>query len=276
VQLQERGGLTYSEIETCRHDSVLQVTLNRPHRLNAWTDTMEHEVRHATATANDDDSIRAVVITGAGRGFCAGADMDQLTAISADSSVGDDAVTMEGAQGALAGRYTWLASLDVPVIAAINGPCVGLGLVIACFADVRFAARSATFSTTFARRGLVAEHGIAWILPRLVGHGRASDLLLSARRIAAQEACEIGLVSAVLDDEALVAHSLDYARDLAANVSPRSMRIIKRQIYHGWLEDLGSNVRIADAEVLASFQSEDFREGIAHFVERRAARFTGR
>lgn len=267
--------MEYSEIEVGVDQGVAIVTLNRPTRLNAWTDQMEAELRHATAAADADSGVRAIVLTGAGRGFCAGADMDRLTSITEDSSQGETAGSDGETAGTAAGRYTWFTEIRKPIVAAINGPCVGLGLVMACFADIRFASTSAVFSTTFARRGLIAEHGLAWLLPRLVGHANALDLLLSARKIDAQEAVRIGLVNFVAEDGTLREAALSYAGDLAANVSPRAMAVIKRQVYQAWDQDLRAAVRYADAEMIASFSTADFQEGVAHFVERRPARFTG-
>jgi enoyl-CoA hydratase/carnithine racemase len=161
------------------------------------------------------------------------------------------------------------------VIAAINGPVVGLGLVIALYCDIRFASDAARFGTTFARRGLIAEYGMAWMLPRLVGHANALDLLLSARMIDAAEAMRIGLANQVYPRDSFMEKVREYAMDLASNVSPRSMRIIKRQVYEAIFETLTGSFERSEQEMLASLQCADFKEGVAHFVEKRAPVFTG-
>jgi len=175
---------------------VVTVTLNRPEKLNAWTAVMGREVRDAMARAGGDDGVRVIVLTGAGRGFCAGADMRVLSGIQSGGTA--DEVARPPARGhgrtELGGRYAYFATVPKPIIAALNGATAGLGLVIALYCDVRFAADSAVFTTAFARRGLIAEHGISWMLPRLVGLPHALDLMLSARKVDAAEALRIGLV----------------------------------------------------------------------------------
>jgi enoyl-CoA hydratase/carnithine racemase len=163
-----------------------------------------------------------------------------------------------------------------PVIGAINGPAVGLGLVIALYCDLRFASDAARFSTAFARRGLIAEYGMAWMLPRLVGHANALDLLFSARLIDAAEAFRMGLANQVYPQDVFQEKVRDYAAELAANVSPRSLRVIKRQVYDAMFQPLGEAFEIAEREMLASLQCEDFKEGVAHFVQKRAPVFTGK
>jgi enoyl-CoA hydratase/carnithine racemase len=173
-------------------------------------------------------------------------------------------------------RYAFYPAIAKPVIAMLNGPTAGIGLVHALYCDIRFAADTAVFTTSFARRGLIAEHGLSWMLPRIVGHANALDLLLSARKVLAPEAQAMGLVNKVHRAEELAAATYAYARDLADNVSPRSMAVIKRQQYEAPFQTLAENTISANAEMLKSFGTEDFREGVAHFVEKRAPRFTGR
>jgi enoyl-CoA hydratase/carnithine racemase len=163
-----------------------------------------------------------------------------------------------------------------PILAAVNGPCVGLGLVIAMFCDLRIASEEAKFGTAFARRGLIAEYGLAWLLPRIAGHANALDILLSARIFGAQEAQRMGLVNQVLPAAEFAGAVTAYARELANNVSPRSMAVIKRQVYAGMTQTLGEALDLATAEMRASLQCQDFKEGVAHFVEKRAPAFTGR
>ena len=272
---------------------VATITLNRPDKLNAWTAVMEQEVRAAMAEAERDENIRVIVLTGAGRGFCAGADMSLLStvatkgldaaqraqAVQAGTGSGSGSGSGSGGGSARADfqkKYSYFPAMSKPVIGAINGPAVGLGLVIALYCDLRFASDAARFSTAFARRGLIAEYGMAWMLPRLVGHANALDLLFSARLIDAAEAFRMGLANQVYPLDAFQEKVREYAAELAANVSPRSLRVIKRQVYDAMFQPLGEAFEIAEREMLASLQCEDFKEGVAHFVEKRAPVFTGK
>ena len=257
---------------------VATITLNRPERLNAWTGIMEREVRQAMEAAAADEGVRVIVLTGAGRGFCAGADMDMLQGI--DAAAMKDESWMRpfdmDRRPDYQTRYGYYPSIPKPVIAMLNGPTAGIGLVHALYCDLRFAADTAVFTTSFARRGLIAEHGMSWMLPRIVGHANALDLLLSARKVLASEALAMGLVNKVFPPERLARETYAYACDLADNVSPRSMAVIKRQQYEAPFQTLAENTICANAEMLKSFGTEDFREGVAHFVEKRPARFSGR
>lgn len=248
---------------------VALITLNRPDRLNAWTTQLEREYFDALAAADADRDVRAVVVTGAGRGFCAGADMDMLQGIGEAGGRRRDGATEAREHRA----STFPLGIDKPLIGAINGACAGIGFVHALMFDVRFAAAGAKFTTAFARRGLIAEHGASWLLPRLVGTSRALDLLLSARVVLAEEALEMGLVNRVLPGEALVEEAVAYARDLAANCSPASMAIIKRQIHDHADADLAAALAESDAYMARTLSGPDFKEGVASFVERRAPDF---
>src|SRR5271156_5300817 len=271
---------------------VATITLNRPDKLNAWTAVMEQEVRAAMAEAERDENVRVIVLTGAGRGFCAGADMSLLSTVAtkglaaaqraqavqagAGSGPGAGSGSGGGARADFQKKYSYFPAMSKPVIGAINGPAVGLGLVIALYCDLRFASDAARFSTAFARRGLIAEYGMAWMLPRLVGHANALDLLFSARLIDAAEAFRMGLANQVYPQDVFQEKMREYAAELAANVSPRSLRVIKRQVYDAMFQPLGEAFEIAEREMLASLQCEDFKEGVAHFVEKRAPVFTGK
>ena len=266
-------------------DRIATITLNRPDKLNAWTAIMEQEVRSAIEEAERDENVRVIILTGAGRGFCAGADMSLLSSVvksGVDERVRKQASsssTPESADGVRADfrkKYSYFPAVGKPVIAAINGPVVGLGLVIALYCDLRFASDAAKFSTAFARRGLIAEYGLSWILPRLVGHASALDLLFSARMVDSAEALRMGLVNQVFPQDTFLARVTEYARDVAANSSPRSTRIMKRQVYDAMFQTLGEAFDVAEREMLASLQCEDFKEGVAHFLEKRAPAFTGR
>jgi enoyl-CoA hydratase/carnithine racemase len=247
-------------------DGVAILTLNRPDRLNAWTDEMERAYFDALEDCGASPEVRVIVVTGAGRGFCAGADMQQLQAIG-NGDLDSEARARERRP------QTLPLSIGKPIIAAINGACAGIGLVQALMCDIRFAAAGAKLTSAFARRGLIAEHGISWILPRLVGPAAALDLLLSARVLLAEEAHELGLVNRVLAPEMLLEGTLAYAHELAANCSPASMATIKRQVYAALDQHLPQALDEADGLMLESFAAPDFAEGVTSFLERREPRF---
>jgi enoyl-CoA hydratase/carnithine racemase len=269
--------MTTQEILYGVADRVATITLNRPDRLNAWTRNMEKEVRQAMEQAAADENVRVIVLTGAGRGFCAGADMSLLQDV-ADKGLHPlpDAANGSAAADDFQRQYSYFPSVPKPILAAVNGPCVGLGFVISMFCDLRIASDEAKFGTAFARRGLIAEYGLAWLLPRIAGHANAMDILLSARIFGAADALRMGVVNQVLPAAEFAGGIATYARELASNVSPRSLAVIKRQVYAGMTQTLGQALDLATTEMRASLQCEDFKEGVAHFVEKRAPAFTGR
>src|SRR5579863_5992481 len=273
---------------------VATITLNRPDKLNAWTALMESEVRSHMENAEQDDEVRVIVLTGAGRGFCAGADMSLLSAVAErgpnyrdldsrdlddrgrEQVLRDGANRREGVAPDFQKKYSYFPAIGKPVIAAINGPVVGLGLVITLYCDLRLASDASRFSTTFARRGLIAEYGMAWMLPRIVGIANALDLLFSARTIDAAEALRMGLVNRVFHQDTFLEKVQESAHELASTVSPRSLRIIKRQVYEAMSQPLAEAFDISVREMMACFRTEDFKEGVAHFVQKRPAAFTGK
>jgi enoyl-CoA hydratase/carnithine racemase len=266
-------------------DRVATITLNRPDKLNAWTATMEQEVRVAVEEAEGDNQVRVIVLTGAGRGFCAGADMSLLGVVAKQGlsdQVRERALRSTGkkqgehVRADFEKKYSYFLGTKKPLIAAINGPTVGLGLVIALYCDLRFASDAARFSTVFARRGLIAEYGMAWMLPRIVGHSNSLDLLFSGRTIDAAEALRMGLANRVFPQEGFLNQVNEYARELASNVSPRSMKVIKRQVYEAMFQSLQEAFEISEKEMLASLDCEDFKEGVAHYLEKRSPAFTGK
>jgi len=275
--------MPYEQILYSVTEGVAEITLNRPERLNAWTLRMGAEVEHAMRRANAEPEARVIVVTGAGKGYCSGADFDMLQGLQGGGEVeasftdlGEPAPLGNSLPDALRGPYSFPLALDKPVIAAVNGVAAGLGLSYMLFYDMRIASDRARFGTVFARRGLVAEHGSAWLLPRLVGMHNACDLLFTGRLVDAQEALAMGLVNRVVPHDDLQAHVRDLAREIATQCSPRSIRIMKRQLWGDLAGDLGSSVREADREMVASFSTEDFREGVAAFLQKRPPRFTGR
>ncbi len=269
--------------------NVAIVTLNRPDKLNAWTAAMEKSMRTALVACAKDDVVRAIVVTGAGRGFCAGADMNLLQKIDPDAgekrelarandgatddwdrSLGPDISTHMG------GRFGYMPQIPKPIIAAVNGPCAGLGMVFALWCDMRIGAEDMFFTTSFAKRGLIAEHGISWLLPELAGHSVAMDLLFSARRVDADEARALGLLNNTVPTQELVNEAVAYAQEMADMVSPRSVAVMKAQIWKAKFQSLGAAIETGDEEMQKSFASDDFKEGVEHFVQKRPPRFTGR
>ena len=246
-------------------NGVALVTLNRPDRMNAWTPAMQSEYFDALGSATADPDVRAVVVTGAGRGFCPGADMAYLEELG--SGTPGQRPTPDPRP------MIYPLSVPKPMIAAINGACAGLGLVHALMCDVRIAAAGAKFTTAFSRRGLVAEHGASWLLPRLVGTSRALDLLLSARVFTSEEALELGVVNRVVAPNDVVPVAMEYATDLATNCSPTSMAVIKSQIYRHASMDLDGSWNDANRSMAASLRAADFAEGVASFVKKRPPRF---
>jgi enoyl-CoA hydratase/carnithine racemase len=259
-------------------DRVATLTLHRPDRLNSWTGRMHTEYRWILDQADCDPEVRVIVVTGAGRGFCAGAD---ATALEGHAERGaydpgtppDIANPGYGVRAEFDADFAFQFGLTKPVIAAINGPAAGVGLVMACYADLRFAARGAKLTTAHGRLNLPAEYGLSWLLPRLIGLTRANELLLSSRIFSTDEAFELGLLNALLDPDDLLPHTYDYARRLAETVSPGSLRETKRQIYTDLHRDVGSSVRAADLLLRRMMTEPDFEEGVAAFRERRAPRW---
>lgn len=246
-------------------DGVCVLTLNRPERMNAWTHEMEARYFDLLAEAERDPETRVIVVTGAGRGFCPGFDMDALAAMSSGQENGDATGPSR--------PQTFPLTIGKPIVAAINGACAGIGLVQALMCDIRFAAAGAKFTTAFARRGLVAEHGSSWMLPRLVGPAAALDLLLSGRVFLAEEAERLGVVNRVFDPESVLEETLAYARDAAANCSPASMAAMKAQVYRDLQRGLDESLEDANRLMLESFARPDFAEGVQSFVERREPKF---
>jgi enoyl-CoA hydratase/carnithine racemase len=245
---------------------VATLTFDKPDRSNAMDVPMQARYGGLLREADADPSIRAVVVTGAGRAFCPGADLGLLDGIAAAPPASGGG--HENFRDVLAA-----SSVGVPVVAAINGGCAGLGFVIACSADVRFAAAGAKFTTAFSRRGLIAEYGIAKLLPSLVGEGRARDLLLSGRTFTAEQALDYGLVQEVVPAEELPLRARAYATELATHSAPRSMAVMKAQFLREALLPLEEAAREATALMIESFGRPELAEGLASWNERREPKF---
>jgi enoyl-CoA hydratase/carnithine racemase len=249
-----------------KRDRMAILRLNRPAALNAMTLAMMRRLRQVVAEAEADPEVVAIVVTGAGRGFCSGIDAQELSGLaqSGDRRLGD-----RGMDPDLPAQFATLLSVTKPVIAAVNGPAAGMGFVLAMMSDLRFAAPEAVFMTSFSQRGLIAEHATSWLLPRLVGHSTALDLLWSSRRVGAEEALRIGLADRLTGSGDLLESVGAYVAQLAASVSPRSMAIIKSMVYRHLDAAFGPAVRDADTLATQSLGHPDAQEGVRAFVERR-------
>ena len=268
-------------------DPVATITLNRPDQLNAWTARMGHEVAAALGEAERDPAVVGIVITGAGRGWCAGADLGMLASVTdpnadaasreqAAAKIIDANVVTPGDPDAgsdLRGTYTYPMSMAKPVIAAINGPVAGMGVPVALACDLRWMSTAAVVTTAFAQRGLIAEWGIAWQLSRLVGPAHALDLLFSARKVKAAEADRIGLVNRATEPDELLPSVRQYLVDLAEHCSPTSIAVIKRQVYLDLHRGLGEAGAEAERLMVESFGRADFQEGVQSYLERRPPKF---
>ena len=233
------------------------------------------------SAAERDERVVGIVLTGAGRAFSAGADMRSLAEIAERRGIEQDETLAQleaesrDREVDPEFRVTWsfIPSLKKPVIAAVNGPCAGMSTAIATMCDLRFASESAVFTTSFSQRGLVAEHGLSWMLPRLVGPAKALDLLWSARRVDAREAERLGLVDRVVPGDELLATARGYIADLAAHASPTSIMVMKRQVYLHLMRPLHEAMEDSNRLMAESLRRDDFREGVASFVEKRSPAF---
>jgi enoyl-CoA hydratase/carnithine racemase len=259
--------MDYEQIRFAVAEQVATVTLNRPERRNAWTRRMGIELRDALRQADGRDDVRAVVVTGAGRDFCVGADLE------GGGTVFDEA---RAADGERAERLS-LAAWDVrkPVIAALNGAVAGVGATLPLQWDIRIAGESTRITFVFVKRGLVPEAASTWLLPRLVGMSRAADLLLTGRLVGAREALDMGLVSRVVPDAELLASAQALAREIAEQTGPVAVALTKRLLWHMAGEADPAAAERLDAQVFGwATQSPDAKEGIRAFLEKRPARWS--
>jgi enoyl-CoA hydratase/carnithine racemase len=270
----------YDEILYEVDDPVATITLHRPAQMNAWTNKMGTEVRHAVGRAEADPAVVGIILTGAGRAFCAGADMNLLTSITEGATGGEGArddleapPVRPGTPDDLDGTYTWITAGRKPVIAAVNGAVAGMAFPISLACDLRFMADDAVYLTAFAQRGLIAEWGLSWMLPRLVGPAVAMDLLISSRKVLGPEAERIGLVNKSMPGAELLPFCRQYIVDMAAKCSPTSISIMKRQVYAQLHAGLGPAEREAIRLMGESFGRPDFKEGVQSFLAKRPPEF---
>jgi enoyl-CoA hydratase/carnithine racemase len=253
---------------------VAVIWLNRPHRMNAWTGRLHTEYRHLLERANSDTAVRAIVVTGRGRGFCVGGDSEALSG-HADRGGYDAGISADiakpgyGTDEHFDASFAYHFGLDKPVIAAMNGPAAGVGLALACFADLRFAVPDVKFTTAHGKLNLPAEYGLSWMLPKIVGLGRANDLLLTSRVFTSDEALTLGFVNQIFKPAELVAQTVAYVHQLIASVSPNSLRQTRWQIYKDLHRDVASAVIESERLIEDMAMEEDFKEGIAALVEKR-------
>jgi len=270
----------YQEIIYDVQDPVAVITMNRPEALNALTGRMQAEIRHALAAAENDPAVVGIVLTGAGRGFCAGADIGGLDATaSGETGQVEDLSEFAARPGDtemgenFQVTFTYMLSVTKPIIAAINGPCAGLGFCYALLCDMRIAERQAKFTTAFSQRGLIAEHASSWLLPRLIGAGKALDLLWSARKFMGEEAKELGVVERLVEQGESLEAAISYIKELAAVASPTSFKVIKAQVYRHLNMELGEAMKESNDWMAESLVREDFKEGVRSFIDKRPPEF---
>ncbi len=257
---------------------IATIWLNRPHRMNAWTGRLHTEYRYLLAKADADDAVQAIVISGRGKGFCVGGDSQALEG-HADRGSYDPGTSADianpgyGIAEEFDAPFAYHFGLTKPCIAAINGPAAGVGLALACFADIRFAVPGVKFTTAHGKLNLPAEYGLSWMLPRIVGLGRANDLLLTSRVFTSDEAFELGLVNALYAPDELMASTYDYVRRMITTVSPNSLRQTRWQIYRDLHRDVATSVRESEKLLNTMIGEADYKEGVRAFIEKRQPRW---
>ena len=261
-------------------EQIAIIRLNRPDRMNAWTGRMHTEYRWLLQQLESDPSVRAIVVTGNGRGFCVGADSKALEGHVAkggyDSGTAEDIANPGfGVRSEFDTSFAYHFGLTKPVIAAINGPAAGVGLVLACYADIRFSVPDVKLTTAHGKLNLPAEYGLSWLLPRLIGLGKANDLLFTSRVFTTNEAHELGLVNRLVDKESLLAETLAYTRQMIQQVSPGSLQATKRQIYTDLHRDVGSAVNESEALLREMMKQKDYAEAVSAYMEKRQANWLG-
>ena len=262
---------------------VATITFNRPDKLNALTPAMLTDFFKLVGDASADPAVRVILLTGQGRGFSAGLDLGVIGTGQSSTVITDPGIDPQwdddigpAMKRFYNGGWNGLITSRKPTIAAVNGPAFGWGFILSLHCDIRFAARSALFNATFARLGVPGEKNSAWLLTRLIGPARAADLLYTARRFDGEEAAKLGVVNAVLDDDALMEHALEYARNLAVNSAPRALAAMKAQIWTAIDDCYDEAFAASDHEQDIADKTEDFREGVTSLLEKRTPDFQGR
>ena len=270
----------YEEILYEVDGSVATITINRPKTLNALTDLTQAEIRHALDVSEKTMEIVGTVITGAGRGFCSGVDMGALSDMSKAGNLQKKSHQHLATQPGnpekdpnFSSSPTYFLGLRKPLIAAINGACAGLGFSYATFCDMRFVDKQARFVTSFGPRGLIAEHGTSWMLPRLIGPSNALDLFWSSRKVDAEEAFRMGYANRLCEAGQSVLDAQNYLRAIAKTSAPISIMMMKKQVYRHLNQELGDAMRESNAWMAESVARQDFKEGIASFVQKRPPKF---
>ena len=271
---------TYEQIIYEVDGPAATITMNRPDTLNAMTSLLQAELRHALDASERNEDIIGTVLTGAGRGFCSGVDMNDLGAMSAaGKTIGKSYEHLAADPGNpdkdpnYMFSPPYLLGLRKPIIAAVNGACAGLGFSYATFCDMRFVDRNAKFVSSFAPRGLIAEHGTSWMLPRIVGPSHALDIFWSSRRVEGEEAYQMGYANRLCEPGESVKEAQEYLKMIAGTSAPTSIMMMKKQVYKHLMRDLGESMVEDNQWMSDSLTEDDFKEGVASFVERRSPNF---
>jgi len=255
-------------------EGIATIWLSRPKRMNAWTGRMHTEYRYLLSRAEQDQGVRGIVVTGRGKGFCVGGDSDALTGHikkgGYDSGTSDEIEWPGyGVSDEFDALLAYHYGLSKPIVAAINGPVAGVGLALACFVDIRFAAPGIKLTTAHGKLNLPAEYGLSWVLPRLVGLGRANDLLLTSRVFYSEEAVAMGLVNQLFDSVNIVQQARGYLHEMVRAVSPNSIKQTRWQIYKDLHRDAASSVEDSEKLLKEMMKEQDYQEGVQAFLDKR-------
>ncbi len=257
---------------------IATIWLNRPHRMNAWTGRLHTEYRYLLAQADEDKNVQAIVVSGRGKGFCVGGDSEALQGHSKRGgydagTAADIANPGYGVAPEFDAAFAYHFGLSKPIVAAINGPAAGVGLALPCFADVRFAVPGVKFTTAHGKLNLPAEYGLSWMLPRIMGLGRANDILLTSRVFTSDEAYTLGFANALFSPETLMAQTYAYVRNMIETVSPNSLRQTRWQIYRDLHRDVAAAVNESEVLLNQMMTEPDYKEGVQAFIEKRKPRW---
>ncbi|MFT6435517.1 MAG: enoyl-CoA hydratase/carnithine racemase [Candidatus Azotimanducaceae bacterium] len=270
------------ELKTIKYEvseRIATITLSRPSRMNAWTGRMHTEYRWALLQADNDKGVGAIILTGEGRGFCVGADSQALEGHVARGGYdpGTPAEMPEpgfGVRSEFDVNFAYHFGLSKPIVVAINGAAAGVGLVLACYCDIRFAAPGIKLTTAHGKLNLPAEYGLSWLLPRQIGLARANDLLLTSRVFLSEEAERIGLINRIIDADSLMSESRAYVKSMIDTVSPGSLKASRQQIYADQHRGVDKAVIESESLLQAMMKQDDYQEGVAAFLEKRNPRWS--